>query len=96
MPFDEFTVHQIAGDMLARKMFQSKIATGFHRNTMLNEEGGIDPLEFRFYAMKRSSCDDWTRLDGTHDGCAQCTRTSSNPISLTEYYEFMAMLNKRR
>ncbi len=51
MPFDQFTIEQLAGDMLPSATLEQKIATGFHRNTMLNEEGGIDPLEFRFYAM---------------------------------------------
>jgi hypothetical protein len=51
MPFDQFTIEQIAGDLLPNSTPEQKIATGFHRNTMLNEEGGIDPLEFRFHAM---------------------------------------------
>ena len=52
MPFDRFTIEQLAGDLVARRPRPaSEIATGFHRNTMLNEEGGIDPHEFRFYAM---------------------------------------------
>jgi hypothetical protein len=51
MPFDQFTIEQLAGDMLPEATLDQRIATGFHRNTMINEEGGIDPLEFRFYAM---------------------------------------------
>jgi hypothetical protein len=51
MPFDQFTIEQLAGDMLPGATIDQRIATGFHRNTMLNEEGGIDPLEFRFHAM---------------------------------------------
>ena len=51
MPFDRFTIEQLAGDMQQGAGPEQKVATGFHRNTMLNEEGGIDPLEFRFYAM---------------------------------------------
>ena len=51
MPFDQFTIEQLAGDMLPNATPEQRIATGFHRNTMLNEEGGIDPLEFRFHAM---------------------------------------------
>ncbi len=51
MPFDQFTIRQLAGDLLPDATMDDRIATGFHRNTMLNEEGGIDPLEFRFYAM---------------------------------------------
>src|SRR5262245_7943919 len=51
LPFDRFTVEQLAGDLLPTPTLEQRIATGFHRNTMLNEEGGIDPREFRFYAM---------------------------------------------
>ena len=51
MPFDQFTIEQIAGDLLPGATADQRIATGFHRNTMLNEEGGIDPLEYRFKAM---------------------------------------------
>ncbi len=51
MPFDEFTVEQLAGDMLPHATADQRIATGFHRNSMLNEEGGIDPLEFRWKAV---------------------------------------------
>ena len=50
-PFDQFTIEQLAGDMLTNATPEQIIATGFHRNTMLNEEGGIDPLEFRYHAM---------------------------------------------
>ena len=50
MPYDQFTIEQLAGDMLPGATQDQKIATGFHRNTQLNEEGGIDPLEYRFYA----------------------------------------------
>ena len=51
LPFDEFTIEQIAGDLLPAANPAQIIATGFNRNTMLNEEGGIDPLEYRFYSM---------------------------------------------
>src|SRR5205823_11011836 len=51
MPFDQFTIEQIAGDMLPNPTGAQIVATGFHRNTMVNEEGGIDPLEFRYYAV---------------------------------------------
>ncbi len=51
LPFDRFTIEQLAGDMLPDATIEQRIATGFHRNTMINEEGGIDPREFRFYSM---------------------------------------------
>src|SRR5438045_1650756 len=51
LPFDHFTIEQLAGDLLPNVSLQQRSATGFHRTTMLNEEGGIDPLEVRFHAM---------------------------------------------
>lgn len=51
MPYDQFSIEQLAGDMIPKATNSQRVATGFHRNTMLNEEGGIDPLEFRYYAM---------------------------------------------
>jgi mono/diheme cytochrome c family protein len=93
MPFDQFTVQQIAGDMLAPDDLQAKIATGFHRNTMLNEEGGIDPLEFRFYAMNDRVATTGLVWLGLTTGCAQCHTHKFDPITHTEYYQFMALLN---
>ncbi len=103
MPFDQFTVHQIAGDMLEPSIpaasnvavdnLASKVATGFHRNTMLNEEGGIDPLEFRFYAMNDRVATTGLVWMGLTTGCAQCHTHKFDPITHTEYYQFMALLN---
>ena len=93
MPFDQFTIQQIAGDMLDSKDTAAKIATGFHRNTMLNEEGGIDPLEFRFYAMNDRVATTGLVWMGLTTGCAQCHTHKFDPITHTEYYQFMALLN---
>ena len=93
MPFDQFTVEQIAGDMLPNATTEQKVATGFHRNTMLNEEGGIDPLEYRYYAMvDRVATTGMTWL-GLTVQCAQCHNHKYDPISQKEYYQFMALLN---
>ncbi|OYW28820.1 MAG: hypothetical protein B7Z47_05450, partial [Chthoniobacter sp. 12-60-6] len=72
LPFDRFTVEQLAGDMLPRATIEQRIATGFHRNTMLNEEGGIDPLEFRFHAMTDRLATTGAVWLGLTVGCAQC------------------------
>jgi hypothetical protein len=93
MPFDTFTVQQLAGDMLSPPDPEAKIATGMHRNTMLNEEGGIDPLEFRFYAMNDRVATTGLVWMGLTTGCAQCHSHKFDPISHSEYYEFMALLN---
>lgn len=93
MPFDRFTIEQIAGDMLPNATESQRIATGFHRNTMLNEEGGIDPLEFRFYAMVDRVATTGTVWLGLTTGCAQCHSHKYDPISHEEYYRLMALLD---
>ncbi len=71
-PFDQFTIEQLAGDLLPKATMDQIVATGFHRNTMLNEEGGIDPLEFRYYAMVDRVSTTGTAWLGLTVGCAQC------------------------
>ena len=93
MPFDQFTREQIAGDMLPNPTPDQIIATGFHRNTMLNEEGGIDPLEYRFYSMVDRVHVTATTWLGLTMACAQCHTHKYDPIEHKEYYSFMALLN---
>ncbi|MFN3651552.1 MAG: PSD1 and planctomycete cytochrome C domain-containing protein [Armatimonadota bacterium] len=93
MPFNQFTVEQLAGDMLPDATLEQKIATGFHRNTMLNEEGGIDPLEFRYYAMVDRTATTGTTWLGLTIGCAQCHTHKYDPITHQEYFQLFAFLN---
>ncbi|MDB4778090.1 PSD1 and planctomycete cytochrome C domain-containing protein [bacterium] len=93
MPFDQFTIEQIAGDMLPNARIDQRIATGFHRNTMLNEEGGIDPLEFRYYAMTDRIATTGTTWLGLTIGCAQCHTHKFDPITHQDYFGMMAYLN---
>lgn len=93
MPFDQFTIRQIAGDMLPNATQADKVATGFHRNTMLNEEGGIDPLEYRFYAMVDRVGTTGTVWMGMSVACAQCHTHKYDPITQTDYYRLMAAMN---
>ncbi len=93
LPFDQFTVEQLAGDLLPGATTQQRIATGFHRNTMLNEEGGIDPLEFRFHAMVDRVATTGTTWLGLTVGCAQCHTHKYDPITHREYYQMFAFLN---
>jgi hypothetical protein len=104
MPFDRFTLAQLAGDLLPPPVSppvpggdtggeDQKIATGFHRNTMLNEEGGIDPLEYRFHALVDRVAVTGTTWLGLTIGCAQCHTHKFDPIPQREYYQFMAFLN---
>ena len=92
-PFDAFSVDQLAGDMLPDATREQRIATGFHRNTMLNEEGGIDPLEYRFYAMVDRVATTGTVWLGLTAGCAQCHTHKYDPITHTDYYALMALLD---
>ena len=93
MPFDQFTIEQIAGDMLPNATPDQIVATGFHRNTMVNEEGGIDPLEFRYYAVVDRVNTTGTAWLGLTVGCAQCHTHKYDPLPQKEYYRFMALLN---
>ncbi|WP_149498720.1 PSD1 and planctomycete cytochrome C domain-containing protein [Roseiconus lacunae] len=93
MPYDQFSIEQLAGDMLDDATLQQKIATGFHRNTMLNEEGGIDPLEYRFYAMVDRVATTGTVWMGLTTGCAQCHTHKFDPITHTDYFGLMALMN---
>jgi len=93
LPFDQFTVEQVAGDMLPHATRDELIATGFNRNAMLNEEGGIDPLEFRFYSMVDRVHVTATTWLGLTMACAQCHSHKYDPIPHVEYYRFMACLN---
>ena len=93
VPFDRFSIEQLAGDMLPKATREQVVATGFHRNTMLNEEGGIDPLEFRYYAVVDRANVTSTVWLGLTMGCAQCHTHKFDPISHTEYFRFLAFMN---
>ncbi len=93
MPFDQFSIEQLAGDMLPDATRDQHIATGFHRNTMINEEGGIDPLEYRYYAMVDRVATTGTVWMGLSTGCAQCHTHKYDPITHTDYFSLMALLN---
>lgn len=93
MPFNQFTARQLAGDMLPGATDDDRVATGFHRNTMLNEEGGIDPLEYRFYAMVDRVNTTATVWMGMTMACAQCHNHKYDPITQADYYRLMATMN---
>lgn len=93
LPFDQFTIEQLAGDMLPNASLEQRVATGFHRNTMINEEGGIDPLEFRYYSVVDRTNTTATTWLGLTLGCAQCHTHKYDPIPHREYYAMLAFLN---
>ncbi len=93
IPYDRFSIEQLAGDMLPGASPRQWIATGFHRNTMLNEEGGIDPLEFRYHAMVDRVATTGTVWMGLTTGCAQCHTHKFDPITHQDYFAMMALLD---
>ncbi len=93
LPFDQFTIKQIAGDLLPNATQQDRIATGFHRNTMINEEGGIDPLEFRFHAINDRVATTGKTWLGLTTLCAQCHTHKFDPLPHSEYYGIYALMN---
>ncbi len=90
LPFDRFTIEQLAGDLLPGG---SPLATGFHRNTMINEEGGIDVEEFRFESVVDRVNTTGTVWLGLTVGCAQCHTHKYDPLTQREYYQLFAYLN---
>ena len=93
LPFDRFAIEQIAGDMLPNATTDQKIATGFHRNTMINEEGGIDKEQFRIESIIDRVNTTSTTFLGLTLGCAQCHDHKFDPIAQKEYFQFYAFLN---
>ncbi|MFN0105324.1 MAG: DUF1549 and DUF1553 domain-containing protein [Bryobacteraceae bacterium] len=93
LPFDQFTVEQIAGDLLPNPSADQRIATGFHRNTLTNREGGIDPEQFRVEQVIDRTNTVATVWLGLTAGCAQCHDHKYDPISQRDYYRLFAFFN---
>jgi hypothetical protein len=93
LPFDQFTIEQFAGDLLPNATQDHKVATGFHRNTMVNTEGGTDDEEFRVAALVdrvNTTMEVWM---GTTMGCCQCHNHKFDPFTQREFYQLFAFLN---
>jgi hypothetical protein len=93
LPYDAFTVEQLAGDLLPRPTRSQLVATGFHRNTLTNTEGGTNPEEFRSAAIVdrvNTTLQVWM---GTTIACAQCHNHKYDPLSQKEYYQLYAIFN---
>ncbi|MDX2268830.1 MAG: PSD1 and planctomycete cytochrome C domain-containing protein [Bryobacter sp.] len=93
LPYNQFLTEQLAGDLLPQPTQDQLVATGFLRNSMINEEGGIDPEQFRMEAM-------FDRMDaigksmlGLTIQCAQCHNHKYDPLRQEEYYKLFAFLN---
>ncbi|MFO0909721.1 MAG: DUF1553 domain-containing protein [Isosphaeraceae bacterium] len=94
LPYDQFTVEQIAGDLLPNASLDQKLATAFHRNTMTNTEGGTDDEEFRVAAVKDRVDSTWQVWMGLTMGCAKCHSHKYDPLTNEEYYKFFAIFNQ--
>jgi len=93
MSFREFTIEQIAGDMLPNPTTDQLIATGFHRNTLLNQEGGIDQEEQRWYTLVDRANTTASVWLGITLGCAQCHDHKFDPFTNRDYYQFLAFFD---
>ncbi|MDZ4401459.1 PSD1 and planctomycete cytochrome C domain-containing protein [Prosthecobacter sp.] len=93
LPYDQFIIQQIAGDQLPKASQDQIVATGFLRNTMINEEGGVDPEQFRMEAMFDRMDTIGKSILGLTIGCTQCHNHKYDPITQEEYYRMFAYLN---
>jgi len=93
MPFDEFTIEQLAGDLLPDRTLDNVIATGFNRNTLTNREGGTDPEQFRDEQVLDRTATLGSVWLGLTVGCAQCHDHKYDPIKQQEFYRLSAFFN---
>ena len=92
-PFDQFTIEQVAGDLLPNATEEQLIATAFHRNTLTNNEGGTNDEEFRNVAIVDRVNTTMAVWMGTTIACAQCHNHKYDPITQSEYFQFFAFFN---
>jgi hypothetical protein len=93
LPFDQFTIEQLAGDLLPGATLEQKTATGFHRQTLTNREGGVDKEEFRCKATVDRTSTVGTVWLGMSVGCAGCHTHKFDPISQREFYQLYSFFN---
>ncbi len=93
IPYDRFTIEQLAGDLLPSATTMQIVATGFHRNTQLNTEGGVNLEEFRHAAVVDRVNTTFAVWMGTTLACAQCHHHKYDPFSQREYYQVFSVFN---
>jgi hypothetical protein len=93
VPYDRFIITQLAGDLLPNAAFEDQIATSFHRQTPVNDEGGTDDEEFRTVAVMDRSATTWSVLNSLTINCVQCHSHPYDPIRHAEYYKSLAFFN---
>ncbi len=96
LPYDQFVIKQLAGDLLPNATFEDRIATSFHRQTPTNDEGGTDDEEFRMVAVMDRVATTWSVLNGVTMNCVQCHSHPYDPIRHTDYYKSMAFFNTQQ
>lgn len=96
MPFDQFSIEQLAGDMLPNATLEQRIATGFNRNTMFNEEGGVDAAEAHWEVLIDRVNTTSTVWLGSTLACAQCHNHKFDAFSQKEFYQFLAFFNNAK
>lgn len=96
MPFDQFTIEQLAGDLLPAPEREQLIATAFHRNTMNNTEGGTEDEEYRVAAVLDRINTTWTVWQGTTMECVQCHSHPYDPFLQKDYYRSYAFFNQTK
>lgn len=94
LPFDQFTIEQLAGDLLEKPTRDQLVATAFHRNTMTNSEGGTNDEEFRNEAIVDRVNTTMATWMGTTMACAQCHTHKFDPLTHTEYFQIFAFFNQ--
>ena len=93
-PFDQFTIEQIGGDLLSKATTDQRVATGFLRNSMRNEEAAVEPEQFRVEELIDRVDAIGKAFLGLTVNCAQCHTHKFDPIKHDEYYKFYAFLNQ--
>ncbi len=93
IPFDQFSTEQLAGDLIPKATHKQKVATGFHRQTLTNTEGGTDQEEFRCKAIVDRVSTTATVWLGVTLGCAECHSHKYDPLTQREFYQFFAFFN---
>ena len=93
LPFDQFVTEQLAGDLLPGASDSQRVATGFHRNTLVNEEGGTDAEQFRVEAVVDRVATTGEVFLGLTIGCARCHDHKFDPISQRDFYQMFAFYN---
>jgi hypothetical protein len=96
MPYDQFLIRQLAGDLLPNATMNDRVATTFHRLTPNNDEGGTDDEEYRMIAAMDRVATTWQVTSGVTMNCVQCHSHPYDPIRHADYYKSLAFFNTQR